>query len=280
METYLRQFGSISDWLGYAESPCETPDSQRSTIHNVNMKSSLTDSNEEAFKLLRKGWPEGKEKMLSILNTIRNSIRLDCITHEFFPSVEGSAPNIEAYIQGIPEDMFHMEEIQVNAPPTFIQLQVDCGFPHNVTAEQMIWAGATLFASMEALRTQGCAVNLLLTHSVASSRSDAQYQTSVPVSNNIDIDTLSFLLTHPSTLRRIVFCIREHEPEDIRRRMGFYRGGGYGMTTTIKNPNSNICLSLAGLAYRFSSSPEFNLTTAQTILKNLIDTKYESHATL
>lgn len=280
MPTFLRQFASLSEWIALAESPCDTPDNQRETIRGyfVNRKTSMADSNEEAFQLFRKGWPEGKERMLSILNVIRNVIRLDCVTHEFFSSVEGSAPNVDAYLHSDPEDMFHLEEIKVEAPPSFLQVQLDCGFPHDITATQMTWAGATIFAAMEALRAQGCAVNLLLTHSVQSSRSDYFWQSSVPVPNTIDIDTLSFLLTNPSTLRRIIFSLREHETEEIRRIMGFYIGGGYGITHTLKNNSAEVCLALHKIASRFSEwHPEYNLPTSQSIFRNLIDTKFQKY---
>lgn len=44
----------------------------------------------------------------------------------------------------------------------------------------------------------------------------------------VDHSVLAFWVAHPSALRRINFRIRDHNPDPIRRTMGYCQGGGYG----------------------------------------------------
>ena len=44
----------------------------------------------------------------------------------------------------------------------------------------------------------------------------------------LDIDMAAFCVAHPSFLRRLIFALNEHEAVDLRRKMGFCAGGGYG----------------------------------------------------
>lgn len=277
METYLRQFGSLTDWINYAESPYDAPLSTRASVTRPQSFNG-TPSLEAAFTLFRKGWPEGKQRMLSILDDIRNTIILESTKYDFFPSVEGCAPNVEAYIQGIPEDMFHLQEEETICPPSFLCVQIEGGFLSNIIPEQMTWAGATIYAAIEALRAQGCAVQILLSHGVRSRHTGAIWQSTVPIPNTIDIDTASFLFTHPATLRRINFAIREHESIEIRRQMGFYNGGGYGQTHAMKVPQADYLLSICAISKHFTqSNSEYNLTVAKQIVRNLVDTKFKSY---
>jgi hypothetical protein len=173
--------------------------------------------------------------------------------------------------------MFFLSPVEKDAPPSFLHLQVEGSFSCCITATQATWAGATLFAACEALHAQGCAVQILLTNTASNchGRHDNIWQYQVPIPINLDIDTMSFLMTHPSIHRIITFSIMEHESEEIRNLFGFHDRGGYGYPSILKCPNVDVLLSYNTLAAQFTNNPEQNLTIAQQVLKILVDSKFE-----
>lgn len=273
MNKYIRHFGSILDWANYSEKDQST-DAIPQMRSSVMMHSDFTGCTNKAqsYHLLKTGYPEGLQRMRSILESIHNTITLVSPQYEFSNDIEGSSPDVQAYIEGRPDDMFFLSPVEKDAPPSFISLQLDMTANAGISTTQMSWAGATIFAAMECLRAQGCAVSLLLTHTTQS-YSDSIWQSQMPIPNNIDLDSLSFLLTHPSVLRVIVFSIMEHEPEEIRQDMNFFHVGGYGRAALLKNPNCDVQLSIARMSQLFYPEDRPNLEIAQRVLKVLVDTK-------
>lgn len=277
MPNYIRQFGSLTDWINYSEIDQLTDDSEQFNRSSISGSSNFTGTKDkaEAFKLFHTGYPEGLQKMKQVLDCVRNLIRLKSPQYEFAEAVDGSSPNIEAFLQGQPEDMFFLSPVELEAPPTVLTVQFEMAYAAQITTTQAIWAGATVFAAMEALRAQGCAVQPILTHTVTDRKSD-YWQSTVAVPNSLDLDTLSFLFTHPSVLRRIVFSIMEHESQDIRQKFAFGRNyGGYSYPANLKNSNAEIQISIANICYHFRNDEASNIPIAQKMLQTLVDTKFQ-----
>lgn len=280
MPNYIRQFGSLTDWINYSENDQPDDDPNQSTRSSINFRFDFTgvQSKAQAYQLLRTGYPEGLQKMKEVLNCVRNLIRLKSPQYEFAECPEGSAPNIEAFLQGMPDDMFFLSPVELEAPPSILSVQFEMCYSAQVTREQSTWAGATVFAAMEALRAQGCAVQPILTHThnAHHSRHGDNWQAVVTIPNSLDLDTLSFLFTHPSVLRVMVFSMMEHESKEIRYHFGSYQGGGYGFHATLKNPQADVLLWIQSICQLFQDgNPAHNLLTAQTMLQTLVDTKME-----
>jgi hypothetical protein len=274
MNQYLRHFQSLKDWINYSEQNQseDAPPAQRSSC-NGNPSFTGVRNKAESYHLLKTGYPLGLQKMKQILQGIHNTVTLISPQYEFADDVQGSAPNIEAFLQGSPEDMFYLSPVEKDAPPSFIKLQFDLTASAYITTEQMFWAGATVFAAMEVLHAQGCSTEMCLTHTTSNDRD--VWQSMVPIPNNIDLDTLSFLLTHASVLRVIVFSMMEHESSEIRQQFSFYKGGSYSSPFLLKSPSCDVMLSIARLCQEFSNNEQSNLQRAQTILKHLVDSKFE-----
>lgn len=276
MNIYIRRFESILDWANYSEQDLDTDASpnMRTSIQGLSSFKGVSNK-QESYHLLKTGYPEGLHKMRSILESIHNTITIISPQYEFHNSEEGCAPDVQAYIEGRSDDMFFLSPVEKDAPPSFLKLQLDMTVNAHIQTNQMFWAGATIFAAIECLRAQGCAVSMMLTH---TTQAQGTWQSQLIIPNNIDLDTLSFLLTHPSVLRVIIFSIMEHEPEEIRHSMNIYHGGGYGHAILQKSPACDVMLSIQRLAqFFYSSEPDqtANLEIAQRVLKTLIDTKLE-----
>lgn len=274
-EAYIRQFFNLTDWLNYSEQNLSTdaPSSDRVSC-TCRFNWSGVSTKEEAYKLLRVGHPKGLQTMQRILDGIRNTIKLVCPEYEFHNDVVGCSPNVEAFIQGQPEDMLYLHPVEQDAPPSELTLQMEMSFSAGIQPYQAMFGGATVFAAMEALHAQGCNTRILLTHTVKTD--DAYWQSAVPVPNNIDLDTLSFLFTHPSVFRVIIFSMMEHEDSDTRQQFRFSVCGSYSRPTVRKNPHANLVLSMARLCQMFTGDEAADIQTAQRIMQVLVDTKFES----
>ena len=195
-------------------------------------------------------------------------------THDIFlSSVEGCAPNVEAFIQGQPEDMFVISQIETEAPPSFLSVQFELAYNCSVTETQAMWTGATVFAAMEALRTQGCSVSILISHTV--SRDNDKWQMTAPLPSNIDLDSLSFMFTHPAMLRILTFSAMEHEPKQVRDKFGFHNQGSYSMPSRKKAPTADVMIEMEYLARSLQAySEESYLKTAQILLDRLVQSRF------
>lgn len=272
----IRKFNSILDWLNYAENPHpnDGPDRERESF-TCNMKWNGVTSRNQGFDLLRSGWPEGLANMRKVLDCCRNLVSIESPQYQFHDAIEGSAPNIEAYLHGIPEDMHHMEEVQMDAPPSYLSIQCDMTVSSWTSTTQLTWAGAVLFAAMEALKAQGCATALTMSHSTA--QGEHHYSAYFPVPSDLDMDSVAYLFTHPAALRVIFFSVAEHETKEIRGVYGFRVGRGYGRPTPFRAEGVDGMLSIAHMANMFGDTPAANIDTARKMLQSLVDTKFESY---
>lgn len=276
-QAIIRSFPDICAWVNYAEHdhPTTGPDSERSSKKVFSPSWNQVTSFEEAFDTLRKGWPQGLERMKKVMDCVRNIIKIETPVYEFHDDIEGMAPNVEAYLQGAPEDMYMMEPIRHDAAPTFVQAQIELCVSSYITADQMTWTGAVLFAAIEGLRMQGCQVEMLMSFSVKSMYTDNLWMACIPVPYSLDMDTLAFLFTHPACLRTIGFATMEHESKEVRQNMRFQLGSGYGRPTLIKSVTADVYLSAKDMAKQFTNDWDTNVLRAQKFLNVLVDTKFQ-----
>lgn len=279
-ETIVRMFPDICAWINYAEHkhPTTGPDNQR-VSHTLNGPGwNDVSSCAEAFDTLRNGWPTGLARMRKVMDCVRNIIKIPTPVYEFHDDIEGMAPNVEAFIQGQPEDMFMMEPIRQDAPPTYTSVQIEMAVSCMISADQLTWAGAVLFAAIEAMRIQGCNAELLLTYSLRAQFGNSMWMCGTPVPSTLDMDTLAFLFTHPACFRNIGFSTMEHENEEDRARFGFRTGSNYGYPSLVKAASADVYLRAQDMCMHYSSNWDANVITAQSMLNKLVDTKFHSFA--
>lgn len=274
---YIRQFGSLDEFIRYSEPKATHPTSvnQSETISEHTTKWTGTESKEQAFALLTQGHPEGLEKMKRILSELHSQITLPTMSHCFVSSVEGCAPDVEAYVQGLPEDMVEIVPVEMEAPPSILDVQMEMCFSCHHDTEIAMLSGAIIYAAIEALRMQGCQVNLLVCYTVQNN-SDHYWQAYFPLTSATDIDTATFVFTHPSMLRRIVLSTMEQEDLKIRNSFGFYASSSYGYPSNLPHTNYSIQLSIPHISNGLASSPKQNrMAKAVKIFQALVDSKFQ-----
>ena len=115
-------------------------------------------------------------------------------------------------------------------------MYVNASMASHVSSERIMQRGGALYAAIEALRTEGYSLGLTMVDSTKNNYFSHYTEYQIPVvqpGEYLDIDTAAFCLAHPAFLRRGVFALNEHEPNDIRYAMGFMVGGGYGEPTRM-----------------------------------------------
>lgn len=187
-----------------------------------------------AIELAKEGWEEGRTHVTEELEQISTPELLGhTVMPEAFFAVDGEEPDVGRFLDGEPESM-----INYAFPETpqghLIEIVVNCSQEARVPARDIIRRGAAIVAAMQRLQTDGYSVGLTVGDSTRRGRTQIEYY--VPVlsaGQYTDIDALSFALIHPSYLRRLMFAVAEHESDDIRNKMGFYVGGGYGQPAPL-----------------------------------------------
>ncbi len=277
-----RHFQSLSQWIEYAETDftIDAPDCDRSS-YNPRADFHGVSTRQEAFDLVRKGYPDGTKRMQSLLEKITHSITMPTMDQIPLRDIEGCCPDVQAYIEGQPEDMIFFSSVESIAPPSILSVQLEMGVLSTISASQVQWAGAILFAAMQVLRMKGCQVQFHLTHTCnASGYANGEiWQSAVTLPTDLDLDTLSFLLTHPATQRILVFSMREHESKTVRNQFGFSATGGMGFSMYDRAPRLENCdtfLTMGQLAQQIPAyNEQFALETSIRLINQLVATKFK-----
>lgn len=279
MALHQRHFKTLIDLVQYSENNHKNdgPDSIRRSIMDHGKDWNGVNTKAEAYALMCKGWPDGLAKMKAIMAKVYNVIHFDCPEYQFHDSLEGCAPNIENYLHGIPEDMHAMEPIVASVMPSFLTVQCEMSMSCWATPEQAMWAGACVFAAVELLKAQGCAVSILMSHSIHGNNGDF-WQSMFPIPNDLDMDTISFLFTHPAMLRTVILSAMEHEPSDLRTELGFQIPDGYGRPAKVKLVAADAHIAMQTLVLNFGQGDIPDTAQAQKFVNYLVATKFATFA--
>lgn len=288
------QFKDICEWVDFSQNahPNDDKDIMRASRNirgNGGPEFFGVATADEGYNLMRTGWPEGLRRMKRVMEACHSLIKLESPAQEIVSVNEGGMPNIENYLMGVPEDMNYLVDTKIDAPPSYLKIQCEMAVFCIATPDQLMWAGAVVFAAMEALKAQGCHTELLISHTVGELYNDrgtgARVSSIFPLPSLLDMDTVAFLFTHPATFRVVVFSIYEHLPKHVRDRFGFNSHGGYGRPTRMRAEGVDGVLSISHICSMFrtgwgdqdKSTWEANCKIAQEMLNSLVDTKFQSY---
>ncbi len=279
-----RHFQSLSAWIDYAESEftIDAPPENRSS-YNPRTDFHGVSTRQEAFDLVRKGYPQGTQRMQYLLEKITHSLVMPTMDQIPLRDIEGCCPDVQAYIEGQPEDMIFFSSVESIAPPSILSVQLEMGIHKGITVNQVQWAGAILFAAMQMLRMKGCQVEFNLTATCNSDKhgNGEIWQSAVKLPNDLDLDTFAFLLTHPATHRIIVFSMREHESKQVRNHFGFQLQGkyGYGRSMYDRAPRLSMCDQFLTMGQLAQQIPAYNeqsaLETSIRLINQLVASKFK-----
>jgi hypothetical protein len=166
----------------------------------------------EAMDLVRKGWPEGREKMARAM-----SVAAQATNHASAPSmsmdVAGAYPMIPAAVAGDPMNMVSFAPIEDRRRP-IVRLFVSCVYSAGYSASAVMNFGAALMGYVDALEETGHRTEITMAY-----LSDYRGQRIMPTvlvkraEDALDVDRMAFVIAHPSFLRRLMFGLLETVPE-------------------------------------------------------------------
>jgi hypothetical protein len=179
-----------------------------------------TDSFEQAVEYAKTGWDVGLEKFkLEDVVTASGMIELQ-------PRVQGFLPHIPNYINGFPEQMFHLEDVKdYNLPE--INIYAPLNYNSFIKADQAIEYAKSLARIVNQLSASHKVK--LIGISCTQMYSGTKYIDQVVIKDydeSLVINCVAFAF-HPSFLRRLIFSVLESR-EDL--------DSGYGSTITWYKP--------------------------------------------
>lgn len=200
---------------------------------------------EEAIEVARFGWEEGCKYLQQRIGEIAvdQLIGDRTVVNQRY-QLAGDEVDIDRYLIGEPEQMIeYYTEPERNGK--HVTILANIGVPATVQPQQIMRRGGAMYAAMEALRSSGYSTGLSVATAVKTKHDRIEYH--VPIvqpGEYLNIDTAAFCLAHPSFLRRGIFAAGEHEPVDLRERMNFIDGRGYGSPSKIKTelPPSTVLI--------------------------------------
>jgi len=219
MRKGLAKFDSMLDFLQQLEKPIDenNPSFNQGVSDDreaYRFEFTGTHSLKQAMQLATNGWPEGLKKIQRALDDI-----------EALPAVEvlpvfdvcGEAFNLDAVLQGQPENMFYFMPQESNKPRV-IQLGFNFSFGHSVSAESIIERGAAIASAVNDIEHTGIRVELYAFHATKKNG----YHSSIFIKlkdadQPLELERVVFAAAHPSMLRRLWLRYAEQQ-EDWKKR--------------------------------------------------------------
>lgn len=171
-----------------------------------------TKSLEEAESLIKYGYHENFDKLIELKYTLEKYIKMSRIKSRQVNYYVGYAPDVKAYLEGNPLNMFNKEYPKRK----HIDVYFNSAILSNVSFEQIYNRGAITLLLVEILENLGFSVALNI-FTMSECKGQIHY-TKFKLKNEnerLNIQKLYFPMCHPSFLRRLIFRLREMTPNII-----------------------------------------------------------------
>ncbi len=204
---------------------------------------------QQALDLGAHGWPEGLAKVAPVIARVDELIAHALPVKVIAYDVVGDAPDVGAYLSGVPENMLTFEDGE--RPNRMARVIVNVGASCAVKPETLEARGVIACALVDALERSGFRCEILVVHNTLGANG-VMYNKRVLLKRAEDplsMDMLTFPLVHPSMLRRIMFRCLELLPESARRGIG----SGYGKSQAVVGEPGDIVI---GELYGTGWTPE------------------------
>lgn len=236
-----REHASFADFLDFAadETKPRFAHAARETGARRE-KLSGSGSFDSALKLAREGWADGRaeiEKWRAQFSALIGSkMRRRVLAND----VCGFAPDVGAFLNGEPENMFARAEVETAGPGKILRIAANGSCSWDVSRDSIMRRGAAIVALIDALESAGYSCEVILGFSAWDSfRNPGECSfDSMPLKSAgepLDIDRAAFALAHPSMLRRLVFSCKETDGPFMR-----VAASHYGYSKTHDNRKSGL----------------------------------------
>ena len=225
-----QHYGSLGEFLAAAARPGLSNAATASRLKGRSgQEFSETRNFEEAVDLAQKGWPEGRDKILSAVASAQTSMTF---TPALTMDVAGAYPIAALAAAGDPCSMVDLAPIEDRVRPV-VRLVVQRGASAVYEASEFTNYGAAVLSYVEGLEAAGfrCEITVVFCSEYKYGTKGQQVTTFVAkrAEESMEYDRMAFVLTHPAMFRRICFSVFESTPILC----GWLDGNGYGYS---RNP--------------------------------------------
>ena len=244
-ETYiLNQFDSIGKFIQAAEKNARPGESSHAKPDRHGDNWAGTKTFEEACQFARYGGWEPAD-MVEFRNLFDVEASLRKFTyHEWtpMPDVAGFEVNMQAYLDGEPEDMWEWMPEEQTVSKRALCIVIGHSVSAGCSARELFIRGQAAIALVRALSLLGYELEIWSEETVGGSYSRTNklpdyFSTLVRLhaaGEAMDESAVEFAIGNPSWLRRLLFGFQEGQAENVRKKFGF-GGGGYGSVTPIQH---------------------------------------------
>lgn len=171
---------------------------------------------DEAMRIARQGWPEGRARMAKGLEAARLILSHDAMPQASM-DVAGAYPIVPVAVAGDPAHMVSFEPTEKRTNQ-IIRLLVPRGASWRTPATCIENYGIALLSIVDSLEQAGHSVEITISKAgyKAGFKDDLLFDmriTAKQAGEPLDLDRLAFVLAHPAFLRRLVFAIMEQHTE-------------------------------------------------------------------
>lgn len=202
---------------------------------------------EEAKRLAKFGWPQGREAVERMKALIESGLGRRGRTFKCKWDVEGAIVDVGAYVSGEPECMVTFEEVE-ETKVGFVDIHFSAGVHAGIETEEMVRSGAAVCALIDALENMGRRVRLRWER---SSTADGEVPPTLSVSvvlkdysQPLDMDRVAFFLTSPCARRPLAWSVFTLAPKAVREKCELGPGSiGTGPANHPKYKDAEVWIS-------------------------------------
>lgn len=209
MNRLNEHYETLGEFIAAAErAPLNSEKASRSTS-STSTEWTGTSSFEEAVKLARHGWPEGRRKLVSALAQAQAAPR---VSPAMVMDVAGAYPVAALAAAGDPCSMVDLSPVEDRVRP-IVRLVIQRGGSSAYSASEFTNYGAAVLSYVEGLEAAGFRCEIVA--SFAADLRELHHMLSVTVKRAeepIEMDRMAYVLTHASFFRRIAFAVKESTP--------------------------------------------------------------------
>ena len=200
-----------------------------------------TKSLDEALELARKGWPDGMAYIEKMQAEIKRLTRGLVPVPQPEPNLSRGRVSVSRAILGHPKAFIKQVDhgrTRAAMMPKIITLVYNASVSGAISRDVIMRRGAAMIVACQTLERRNIRCNIELVFAIRNriranspSAKRIEYRLRIKHANeHVSTSKLAFFLAHPSTPRRLLFSIVEHEPDATRALFGFGRDkGNYGL---------------------------------------------------
>ena len=213
VKVFVSEYNSISEFVKEIESKKTVPmfkGLEASQLAEKGRKGWYGTSNyNEARGLLTNGWDAGAKNLNTKLK-IANAKMQDKEVKRAVYDLVGFQASVPRYLQGIPQNMINKRTVKQKAK--VITLNKSVSYAALVNPDKIMEDSIKFLQIVQSLEKQNVRVNVNVIWMCEKGREKIFYKIKIKSANErLNISKLSFPLTHPSFLRRIMFKSLEVE---------------------------------------------------------------------